>query len=97
MVAVITDSAQQIAATSSFYVVVFLSVSSSCRSAGNFWSRLQLPASVLPLFEVLFLCEPTIQEMEFYESIELYYEFIHTYQVCSSYFSIWIHFDVLKA
>ncbi|VVA30427.1 Hypothetical predicted protein [Prunus dulcis] len=43
------DSAQQIAATSSFYVVVFLSV----RSAGNFWSRLQLPASVLPLFEIL--------------------------------------------
>ncbi|XP_020411502.1 uncharacterized protein LOC18791487 isoform X2 [Prunus persica] len=24
---------------------------SSCRLAGNFWSRLQLPASVLPLFE----------------------------------------------
>ncbi|PQM33323.1 hypothetical protein Pyn_16731 [Prunus yedoensis var. nudiflora] len=51
-IAAITDSAQQFAATSSFYLALFLSVSSSCRSAGNLWSRLELPAAVLPLSEL---------------------------------------------
>ncbi|PQQ04787.1 hypothetical protein Pyn_23542 [Prunus yedoensis var. nudiflora] len=41
-VAAITDSAQQFAAISSFYLPLFLSVSSWCRSAKDFWISLQL-------------------------------------------------------
>ncbi|XP_021832289.1 uncharacterized protein LOC110771574 isoform X6 [Prunus avium] len=41
-VVAITDSAQQFAAISSFYLPLFLSISSWCRSAKDFWSSLQL-------------------------------------------------------